>query len=49
MNIFLYIKSIDTYKNVLLNDLRNVKNEIRFYNKYMQNKDLQINDSIKEK
>ena len=31
MNIFLYIKSIDTYKNVLLNDLRNVKNEIRFY------------------
>ena len=49
MNIFLYIKSIDTYKNVLLNDLRNVKNEIRFYNKYMQNKDLQMNDSIKEK
>lgn len=49
MNIFLYIKSIDTYKNVLLNDLRNVKNEIRFYNKYIQNKDLQMNDSIKQK
>lgn len=34
MNICLYIKSIDTYKNVLLNDLRNIKNEIRFYAKY---------------
>ena len=33
MNLFLYIKSIDTYKNVLLNDLRNVKNEMRFYTK----------------
>jgi hypothetical protein len=31
MNIFLYIKSIDAYKNVLLNELRNVKNEIRYY------------------
>ena len=49
MNIFLYIKSIDTYKNVLLNDLRNVKNEIRFYNKYMQKNTLQSNNTIKDK
>ena len=41
MNIFLYIKSIDIYKNVLLNDLRNVKNEIRFYNNHMQKLNLQ--------
>lgn len=41
MNIFLYIKRIDTYKNILVHQLRNVKNEIRFYsekmNKYQKN------------
>ena len=28
---FSYIKSVENYKLVLLNDLRNVKNELRFY------------------
>ena len=45
MNIFLHIKSIDTYKNIVLNDLRNVKNEMRFYSKMGQTKD----ESLKEK
>lgn len=45
MNIFLHIKSIDTYKNVLLNDLRNVKNELRFYTKMGKSKD----ETLKEK
>ncbi len=45
MNIFLYIRSIDTYKQVLLNDLRNVKNEIRFY----KNKGYDINPSYRDK
>ena len=50
MNIFLYIKSIDTYKNVLLNELRNVKNEIRFYTKsYKQNNECEIEQSTKKK
>lgn len=52
MNIFLYIKNIDTYKNVLLNELRNVKNEIRFYTKtYNENglNERQHGDSWKEK
>lgn len=47
MNIFLYIKSIDSYKNVLLNDLRNVKNEIRFYTNTLDEEE--INGSLKEK
>lgn len=31
INVFSYIKSVENYKLILLNDLRNVKNEIRFY------------------
>lgn len=31
VNIFSYIKNIDSYRFSVLNDLRNVKNEIRFY------------------
>lgn len=31
INVFSYIKSVENYKLVLLNDLRNVKNELRFY------------------
>jgi|TARA_B110000114_G_scaffold185802_1_gene235051 hypothetical protein len=31
INVFSYIKSIENYKLILLNNLRNVKNEIRFY------------------
>jgi len=50
MNIFLYIKSIDTYKNVLLNELRNVKNEIRFYTKsYKQNNECEMEQSTRKK
>ena len=47
MNIFLYIKSIDSYKNVLLNDLRNVKNEIRFYTTRFNEETM--NEALKEK
>mgnify|MGYP006136825045 CR=1 FL=1 len=49
MNVFLYIKSIDTYKNVLLNDLRNVKNEIRFYTNNFKDSSSTIQDGLKEK
>lgn len=45
MNIFLYIRSIDNYKQVLLNELRNVKNEIRFY----KNKGYDINPVYRDK
>lgn len=31
INVFSYIKSIENYKLILLNNLRNVKNEIRFH------------------
>tara|TARA_B110000116_G_C16800715_1_gene570358 strand:- start:2792 stop:4405 length:1614 start_codon:yes stop_codon:yes gene_type:complete len=31
INVFSYIKSVESYKLVILNELRNVKNEIRFY------------------
>ena len=31
INVFSYIKSVENYKLILLNNLRNVKNEIRFY------------------
>lgn len=31
INVFSYIKSVENYKLILLNHLRNVKNEIRFY------------------
>ena len=31
INVFSYIKSVENYKLVLLNELRNVKNELRFY------------------
>ena len=48
MNIFLHIKSIDTYKNVLLNDLRNVKNEIRFYTKQGKSADTKYEDKFVE-
>ena len=45
MNIFLYIRSIDSYKQVLLNELRNVKNEIRFY----KNKGYDTNSVYRDK
>lgn len=31
INVFSYIKGVENYKLVLLNELRNIKNEIRFY------------------
>tara|TARA_Y100000389_G_scaffold200621_1_gene241444 strand:+ start:9034 stop:10743 length:1710 start_codon:yes stop_codon:yes gene_type:complete len=31
INVFSYIKSVENYKLIILNNLRNVKNEIRFY------------------
>ena len=40
VNIFTYIKNIESYKLFILNELRNVKNEMRFENyyfKYIQN------------
>lgn len=49
MNIFLYIKSIDTYKNVLLNNLRNVKNEIRFYMRHFDSSVSVESEDLKEK
>lgn len=36
INVFSYIKSVESYKLVILNDLRNVKNEIRFYKSNMK-------------
>ncbi len=36
INVFSYIKSVESYKLVILNDLRNVKNEIRFYKSIMK-------------
>jgi len=44
MNIFLYIKRIDTYKNILFQDLCNVKNEIRFYSQKLNNEKPLHND-----
>jgi len=38
INVFSYIKSVENYKLILLNDLRNVKNEIRFYRAMDQDK-----------
>lgn len=38
INVFSYIKSVENYKLILLNDLRNVKNEIRFYKTLEQKK-----------
>ena len=38
INVFSYIKSVENYKLILLNDLRNVKNEIRFYRTLEQKK-----------
>ena len=38
INVFSYIKSVENYKLILLNDLRNVKNEIRFYRTLNQKK-----------
>ena len=46
-NIFLYIKSIDNYKNILLNELCNVKNEIRFYTKQGQENNNELRDKYK--
>lgn len=39
INVFSYIKSVENYKLILLNELRNVKNEIRFY-RTMEQKNL---------
>ena len=49
MNVFLYMKSIDTYKNILLNDLRNVKNETRFYGTFFKDSSSTIQDNMKSK
>lgn len=38
INVFSYIKSVENYKLILLNQLRNVKNEIRFYRVLEKNK-----------
>ena len=38
INVFSYIKGVENYKLVLLSELRNIKNEIRFYK--LQNKEL---------
>ena len=38
INVFSYIKSVENYKLILLNYLRNVKNEIRFYRTLNQKK-----------
>ena len=38
VNIFTYIKNIESYKLFVLNELRNVKNEMRFENYYYKNK-----------
>jgi hypothetical protein len=40
INVFSYIKSIENYKLILLNNLRNVKNEIRFHRSLENNKEL---------
>ena len=40
INVFSYIKSVENYKLILLNDLRNVKNEIRFYKDNRREKDV---------
>ena len=45
VNVFSYIKSFESYKLVLLNELRNIKNEIRFYKK----KHICTNQDTKEK
>lgn len=48
INVFSYIKSVENYKLILLNDLRNVKNEIRFYRTLEQKKmSQQLIDKIK--
>lgn len=48
INVFSYIKSVENYKLILLNDLRNVKNEIRFYRALEQKKmSQQLIDKIK--
>jgi len=39
INVFSYIKSVENYKLILLNQLRNVKNEIRFYRVLWKSKD----------
>ena len=39
INIFTYIKSIEAYKLYVLNELRNVKNEMRFDNYYFEKLD----------
>ena len=39
INIFTYIKSIESYKLYVLNELRNVKNELRFDNYYFDKLD----------
>lgn len=46
INVFSYIKSVESYKLVILNELRNVKNEIRFYKSTLQT--LEHSDRIKE-
>lgn len=46
INVFSYIKSVENYKLILLNDLRNVKNEIRFYRSMEQK---QLSPEIIEK
>lgn len=38
INVFSYIKSVENYKLILLNQLRNVKNEIRFHRTLEKNK-----------
>ena len=38
INVFSYIKSVENYKLILINELRNVKNEIRFYRTINKNK-----------
>ena len=49
INVFSYIKSVENYKLILLNDLRNVKNEIRFYRTMNKDKYPQeIIDKIKK-
>lgn len=47
INIFTYIKSIENYKLYVLNELRNIKNEMRFQNMYFSETTREI--SLKDK
>jgi len=49
INVFSYIKSVENYKLILLNELRNVKNELRFYRTTeMGNMSKEHSDKIKK-